>query len=329
MNYRLALTSLCLVAACAKQPEPGAESSTGVETSTAGDETFGMGVTSATEGDPTKPPTTTDDVTSMSSISTLTFPDTDPTAPPTITDDPDSESVGPGSDPTFPDTSTTFPPDTTTDPNCPDPANQPQSAACTDASGCGCASGFCFLVPILGGFCGECLVDADCGDGGCTVPNPLGNIGATCNTGQAGDGCMTDDVCSDPQNDICATILSVPGIINVATCGECVDTTDCPGNAPNCSPVYDIPNFTGTNTCVPNGSVPNNGGCNLAEDNMNDPVGNKACDSGFCGEANVMGLLKLGICGECNSDSDCQPGDFCSDPVVDLEQGTLVGSVCQ
>ena len=46
---------------------------------------------------------------------------------------------------------------------------------------CGCASGLCFLVPILGGWCGECLVDADCGNGGCTIPDPISSVGATCN----------------------------------------------------------------------------------------------------------------------------------------------------
>jgi len=338
MHYRLALTSLCLVAACVKQPEPGAESSsTGASTSTEGDETFGMGVTSATEGDPTKPPTTTttEDMTSMSSISvsasTPTFPDTDPTAPPpvtitSITDVPDSSSSVSDS---FPDTSsTTFPPDTT-DPSCPDPPGQPQDAECTDASGCGCASGLCFVVPILGGWCGECLVDADCGNGGCTIPDPISSVGATCNAGEKGAGCMTATICSDPQNKECATVLEVPGIITVSTCGECTDNTDCPGNAPNCSPVYDIAHFTGVNTCVADGSVPNDGGCSFAEDGMGDPVGNKACDSGFCGEATVMGLLKVGICGECNINEDCPNNQVCSDPVVDLDLGALIGSVCQ
>jgi len=31
----------------------------------------------------------------------------------------------------------------------------------------------CAQVPIFGGICGECLEDADCEMGGCTVPNPL------------------------------------------------------------------------------------------------------------------------------------------------------------
>ncbi|MFY0536932.1 hypothetical protein [Nannocystis pusilla] len=42
-----------------------------------------------------------------------------------------------------------------------------------------------------------------------------------------------------------------------------------------------------------------------------------------------MGLLKLGICGQCNSDADCPVNQKCSDPLVDLDMGLLIGSVCQ
>lgn len=206
---------------------------------------------------------------------------------------------------------------------CPDPENQENGLECTDDSGCGCSSGSCFLVPILGGWCGECRVDSDCPDGGCTVPNPLAGTGSVCNLGKPGDGCMTGDVCFVPIASFCAPILVIPGIIEVATCSECGDNGDCPNSAPNCTPDYNILSFTGIHTCVPNASVPQDGGCSLVED------GDKACDSGFCGEANVMGLLKVGICGECNSDQDCGNNQSCTDPVVDLASGQLIGSICQ
>ena len=211
---------------------------------------------------------------------------------------------------------------------CQDPEGQPINSECTDPSGCGCDTGKCFVVPALGGFCGECLVDADCKEGGCSVPNPIAGVGATCNMGGPGDGCMDDAVCTDPANATCGVLLDVPGIITVATCGQCQVNADCTDPAlPNCTPTYDVANFKGKLDCIADSSLENNSGCSLEDDGGN-PAGNKACKSGFCGEASVMGLLKLGICGECNSDMDCPMGQTCSDPMVDLNSGTLIGSVC-
>lgn len=231
-------------------------------------------------------------------------------------------------DPTTTSPTTTVTTTTTGEPACNDPEGQANDASCTDPSGCGCASGKCFVVPALGGFCGECLADSDCAEGGCSVPNPIAGVGATCNMGGPGEGCMSNDICTDPANGICGTLLEVPGIITVATCGECQVNADCADPAAaNCTPTYDVANFKGQLTCVADGSLDVNTGCSLEDDGGN-PAGNKACKSGFCGEASVMGLLKLGICGECNSDADCDGGKMCSDPSVDLNSGSLIGSVC-
>ena len=235
----------------------------------------------------------------------------------------EAQTMGETSNSTGPDTGVT------TEMACPDMPDQENNAECTDSSGCGCKSGLCFLVPILGGWCGECLVDTDCGEGGCSVPNPIAGTGSVCNTGEPGAGCMTDDVCTDPDNLSCGTLLEVPGIISVATCGECSENADCTDPAlPNCTPTYDVMNFSGKYVCVADNTVPNNEGCNLTEEN-GEPVGNVACMSGFCGEALVMSLLSVGICGECNSDADCNMGQTCTDPQVDLTNALLVGSVCQ
>ncbi|MBA3547520.1 MAG: hypothetical protein H0T76_13635 [Nannocystis sp.] len=223
---------------------------------------------------------------------------------------------------------------TTAEPACDDMEGQPNNATCTDASGCGCESGKCFIVPALGGFCGECLGDADCvaTGGGCTVPNPIASVGSTCNMGEAGAGCETNEICATPEAGFCGLLLTVPGIIDVATCGACAINADCADPAAaNCSPTYDVMNFSGQYVCVADASVPQNGGCNLAKDAMDLPVGNAACESGFCGEANVMGLVKLGICGECNSNADCvKIGKVkCTTPEVDLQGATLLGSICE
>lgn len=221
---------------------------------------------------------------------------------------------------------------TTGEPACMDAMEgAPNDTPCTDASGCGCASGKCFLVPILGGWCGECLGDMDCSPGGCTVPNPVDGVGSTCNMGEPGAGCESNEVCTDPDNKSCGTLLEVPGIIKVSTCGECATNEECTldPNLKNCAPSYDVKNFTGQYKCVADGSTPTGEGCNLADDGKGEPVGNAACETGFCGEANVMGLLKVGVCGECNSNADCPPKTpTCSDPLVDLDAAALVPAKC-
>ena len=315
-----------LLAACGKDADPDL---TTASSDGGGEDTFGQGTTSG-GSDPTSPTTT--NTTNTSNTSTSTTTSGDPTVA-TTEPDPSAGSITltatSGDDST---TSTTTGDSTTVDPSgggeCNDPKGQPQDADCTDASGCGCASGKCFVVPILGGWCGECLGDGDCAPGGCTIPDPINSIGPRCNMGEPGAGCETDKVCADPQFDKCGTVLEVAGIITVATCGECTSNADCSANAPNCTPVYDIAHFTGAFGCVPNKSVPNDFGCNLAEDGMGDPIGDQACASGRCGEANVMGLLKVGICGECNSDADCN-GQTCTAPIVDPDNSQLIGATCQ
>jgi hypothetical protein len=329
-------TALSLLA-CKPSGGDGDAGATGSSESGA-DESLGMGVTSATASDPstpTLPPTTTAPSTeppgtaSSVSISEVSSDPTVPTVPTSFTSD---DTFGSFTD-SFPcavETAgcTNSDGGFTTESLCGDPEFQPQDATCTDPSGCGCASGRCFLVPILGGWCGECLVDEDCPGGGCTVPNPIASVGAVCNMGEAGAGCMSADACTDAAFPACATVLDIPGIITVSTCSQCDANADCPPDAPNCTPVYDIGDFSGVKECRPDNSVPNDEGCSLTEDPMGQPEGNAACQSGFCGEADIMGLLKMGICGECNVDSDCPQGQSCTAPQVDLNSATLTGSVC-
>ncbi|WAS98672.1 hypothetical protein [Nannocystis punicea] len=202
---------------------------------------------------------------------------------------------------------------------CEDLPLQPDGATCTQPSGCGCSSGKCFVYPVFGGYCGECLVDADCDGGGCTGPNPFTGPGAVCNDGGPGDGCQSDAVCSDPNNGVCAAVIEVPGIITVSTCGECQTDADCSAPTPVCAPKYDVADFSGRFDCVAKGSVANNGGCNS----------DAACASGHCGAASLMGLVQFGVCGECLTDADCSPGEQCVEGEADLGGGKLTGATCE
>ncbi len=316
-----------LLIACGDKP--GADDSQGTSpdaTTTAPDESTSEPLPTSTTSVPTTEPFTTGPEESTTSGTTTTGDATTTTGATTTTETGDATTTGDETT-TGDDTSSTG---MTTQPNtCEDMAPAlPQDSPCQDVSGCECASEHCFVIPILGGLCGECNVDNDCPDGGCSLPNPIGNTGSVCNLGEPGAGCGTDAVCVSPGNDHCGSVLNVPGIINIKTCGACVTNSDCTPGSPNCTPNYDILEFTGINNCAANGSQPNNHGCNPQDDGMGQPLGNSACASGFCGEANVMGLLQLGVCGECNSNNDCPQGQACTQPQADLETGILTGSVC-
>jgi hypothetical protein len=41
-----------------------------------------------------------------------------------------------------------------------------------------------------------------------------------------------------------------------------------------------------------------------------------------------MGILTLGACGDCKVDADCPNGQQCTDPMVDLQGGALIGAQC-
>lgn len=193
---------------------------------------------------------------------------------------------------------------------------QPDGSMCQES--CECGSDACFVLGPLGGLCGECIVDADCPDGGCTIPNPLSEPpeGAVCNDGSLGGGCQTDAACQDPL--ICVTVIDIPGILTSVTCSECEADADCVAGL--CSPDYEIQALSGHWICVDVGSVPNGGACDFLGS------GDAACASGHCAIGDLLGVTQIGVCGECEDDGDCGVG-ICEPPVVDLMSG-LSPSIC-
>lgn len=193
----------------------------------------------------------------------------------------------------------------------------PNGSACDEDVAC--ESGACFVLGPLGGFCSECLGDADCPAGGCTIPDPFAEptVGAVCNEGLWGDGCQSDAACEDPL--VCAVILDVPGIVANSTCGDCTGDADCgPGGL--CNPSYEITTLGGAWSCVAASTVPDGEGCDFAGS------GDETCASGRCGAADLLGVLEIGVCGACESDDDCGMFEFCSPPVVDFEGGLTPAS---
>lgn len=196
---------------------------------------------------------------------------------------------------------------------------QPDGAECTENEEC--ISGMCYFNSLFGGVCSPCLTEEDCPDGGCTPPNPLVEpLGpAMCNDGSAGGGCNTDAAC---QKDLaCIDLINVPGILEVATCGECNDDTEC--DKPQlCAPQFDVPNFSGQKSCVDPGSVPNGQGCD------HEGSGNEQCMSGICAPVDLMGFLTIGLCGECAVDADCENGEVCMEATFDQETLEVTPPLC-
>ncbi|MBZ5713733.1 hypothetical protein [Nannocystis pusilla] len=205
---------------------------------------------------------------------------------------------------------------TTVAPPCDDP--QPNGAPCFN-EGCACLSGKCYQPIDAPSVCGECIDDDDCPGGGCSAP--VDGQGSFCNTGGLGQGCETDQACG-PAAPLCLDVYEdnpIPGLPK--TCSECATDADCPAQTPYCAPSFGSRLFAGHRACVAPGSLPNDAGCSLA------PGGGAACSSGICSEVSLMGVFPLGLCGECTSDADCDPGASCTGGVA--TPGAMKGTTCQ
>ena len=279
--------------------------------------------TAGTDGDPSDPSATVTDPTATATDPTATATDpsataTDPTATatdPTVTD---PTFTGSATDPTTASaTATVTATDVTTDPTDTS-GGLPNGESCTDDSEC--ESGYCYEISVLGSICGECEVDGDCPDGGCTPPNFLAQppVGSVCNSGEYGGGCMSDLVCEPGLH--CALVIDVPGIISASTCSECELDVDCDVGFLCAPDIAVIGNITGAKRCVAQGTLVNGQSCDFTTS------GDSSCASGLCVPADLMGVLQIGVCSECEVDAECA-SQICKPPQVDLQMG-LVPGVC-
>ena len=110
------------------------------------------------------------------------------------------------------------------------------------------------------------------------------------------------------------------------SCGACESNADCDAPKGNCSPDVDVSEFSGVMRCVADGSLADGASCSLVEEG-GVPLGNAACASGKCGAATLMGVIKVGVCGECLSDADCG-GGTCEAGAIDIQSGDLSGATC-
>ncbi|MFV8753764.1 hypothetical protein ACNOYE_24740 [Nannocystaceae bacterium ST9] len=175
---------------------------------------------------------------------------------------------------------------------------------------------FCNGVPQFGfAVCSECAGDSDCAGGNCTL-TPNGYF--ECGDGSLGQMCETDEACGDGF--YCAEVIDLAGLFNGNFCSTCKDDSMCM-NGQLCAPMVeftDLMNIGGQRSCVDPKTVPNDQVC---DQNGN---GDMACE-GFCTVASLMGLIEIGVCGECETDADCM-GGTCNP--AQLGGGGFSGSTC-
>ena len=194
---------------------------------------------------------------------------------------------------------------------------QPNGGQCESNEGC--ESGYCYVLPMIGGVCGECLMDADCEMGTCALSPEL--MYAVCTNGELGDMCDSDEGCMGEL--VCTQLVDTGGFFNASFCSTCGPTLPCEGDQV-CNPTFDAGAFSGHLECVDPGTIPNGGGCPLDDAGVGDGT---PCESGICSVADVfMGFVQLGVCGECLTDDDCMMGQTCTP--AEAGQGGLMGSVC-
>lgn len=198
------------------------------------------------------------------------------------------------------------------------PGPQPNGGQCESNEGCD--SGFCYVLPMIGGVCSECLMDSDCEMGTCALSVDV--MYAVCTMGELGDMCDSDEGCMGEL--VCTQLIDTGGFFNASYCSTCGPTLACEGTDV-CAPIYDAMGIGGQMECAAVGSVPNGGGCPLDDQGMGDGT---VCMSGICSVADAfMGFVQLGVCGDCNSDDDCTMPATCTPAAVDM--GGITGSVCE
>lgn len=196
---------------------------------------------------------------------------------------------------------------------------QPNGSPC--GSPLDCESGYCESPApgVVPSACSECANDDDCKMGTCSFDPGL--LYMVCTDGGIGVMCDSDEGCMDPL--VCTTLIETGGFIDADFCSECRpgDVPCADGNI--CSPVYNLDTLQGYHACLPPGSVEDGGGCPTMG-----PVGDgTVCMSGSCSVALIMGVIPIGVCGECETDMDCM-GMMGTCQPAEVGMGGIVPSMC-
>lgn len=184
-----------------------------------------------------------------------------------------------------------------------------------------CESGICYET-ALGNICSECGSAMDCVDADAGINCTFNGTFFECSDGAAGEMC--DDMASCMDGLFCSKVVDTGGLIPDQFCSEC-DTSEHCDDPQICNPVFvpDIMMPMGQNICTDPGTVELDAFCDHEGD------GDAACMSGHCVVADIMGLIMLGVCGECDTSDDCAMGETCTEPMVDAQTFMVSGSRCE
>lgn len=163
-----------------------------------------------------------------------------------------------------------------------------------------CNSGHCFSLIGTGGICGECSSDADCSLG-CTPPGVLSTPPrpAACSDGTEGSGCETDGACATGL--VCADIVALALGYSLRSCSECATDADC-APAEVCGVSFDFSEQSAYRECASPSTRQLGEICSEGSD----------CASGVCSPFSFPEGTEIGVCGECNSSTECSEAMSCS-----------------
>lgn len=163
-----------------------------------------------------------------------------------------------------------------------------------------CKSGSCFALVGTAGICGACDSDADC-QLGCTPPGMFSTPPrpSSCGEGQLGSGCETDSACK--RGYTCADITTLSLGYTLRSCSECDSADDCDGGE-ICGVSFSFADQSAHRECA----APSTRGLGQICEHDDE------CASALCSTFTFPEGTAVGVCGECNSDSDCASPTSCS-----------------
>lgn len=164
--------------------------------------------------------------------------------------------------------------------------------------------------------------DATTADVPTTTAGPMTMPMSTACEGDGALGACCDGAHPCDAPGICGPLLGPDAVAFGENCNACLAAADC-AMGRLCVPVLDAGDGmmmtmmlpTGQRDCVEPGSVADDAMC------PEDDTGDAACASGHCGALDVMGIITLHLCGACDTDADCGPGESCQPPTFDMSNG--------